>query len=271
MKFVPLFRLRLAHPYYSDGRCADFSIVPTSATQGLLRNHRAVLKETADGIRVLAPLDDAGQSLIPLAQDAVFVFHLRLKNPDFTLFTDLADMAGLNAPLYTNATPGFSDDMPLPLVAGTAPRHQDFAAVEIHHSDILASEFHIGFKAKQIRWKYYCITDPGEIGDELRIVDADAGLVFGDGNRTDLSANPDPGDAVAAHLAKQYPELRRTRFVSDQPVDCRQAARGQLALFLNTDKLISALPNPSLRNYAKVDINDGVEDSLFQVVKYFKS
>ena len=40
MKFRPLFELSLTHNYYQDGRCPDFTIEPTPATEKRLRDHR---------------------------------------------------------------------------------------------------------------------------------------------------------------------------------------------------------------------------------------
>nr|VFK62436.1 MAG: hypothetical protein BECKUNK1418G_GA0071005_102412 [Candidatus Kentron sp. UNK]VFK70503.1 MAG: hypothetical protein BECKUNK1418H_GA0071006_103012 [Candidatus Kentron sp. UNK] len=285
MKFVPLFSLRLAHSYYADGKCSDFSVTPTLETRRLLENHRCVLKKDADGVRVLAPLSDAGQPLISLGSNAVFAFRLRLGNPDFALFTDLADMDGNSAPVFTNrtlpdATSNSAGAKQLSLILGTARPEGSFAHVEIHNNDSVGSiasggaspVFRIRFRSKEIRWVYYCLLDPGKTG-EPRIVDGEASdpLVFGDGNRTDLTENPDPSDEMAAALARQYPNTRRLRFVSDEPVDCQETAR-RLALHLDADKLAEALPNPSFRNYAKtkVRVNGALQpqDSLFQVVKF---
>lgn len=103
MRFLPVFTLRVTYSYYADGRCSDFSIEPDSATETLLKNHHCILKSLPDGIRVLMRVDDEGVPLVTYAQDAVCNFHLRLRNPDFALFTDLSDIVNRVAPVYTNA------------------------------------------------------------------------------------------------------------------------------------------------------------------------
>nr|VFJ99669.1 MAG: hypothetical protein BECKLFY1418A_GA0070994_110310 [Candidatus Kentron sp. LFY] len=108
--------------------------------------------------------------------------------------------------------------------------------------------------------------------EEVRITDgaSDDKLEFGAENRTDLVESPDPSDEVAKALEKQYPNTRRLRFVSDQPVPCQQAPRKLLGLYRGDKKLVEALPNPPHRNYAKISVS-GIQqprDSLFQVVEF---
>jgi hypothetical protein len=47
-------------------------------------------------------VDDEGKPFITYPKEIIFAFHLRLLNPDFALFTDMSDIAGLPAPLYSN-------------------------------------------------------------------------------------------------------------------------------------------------------------------------
>jgi hypothetical protein len=113
MKFLELLRLELVHDYYPDRRCPDFQIEPTAATQTLLKNCRAVIKPVPGGIRLLVPASDEDLPFIPLPAKPVFAFHLRLENPDFVLFTDLAEINATTAPLYTNSNPGKSGNLHL--------------------------------------------------------------------------------------------------------------------------------------------------------------
>ena len=103
MKFLPFLDLQVKHNYYTDGQCSDFWVEPTGATQKLLENQRCVLKTMPNGVRILIAVTEQNTEFIPLAKDVVFAFHLRLRNPDFALFTDLTELAQVGAPLYTNA------------------------------------------------------------------------------------------------------------------------------------------------------------------------
>ena len=161
-----------------------------------------------------------------------------------------------------------------------------FANVDIHTTGVLprAGEsvpeaprrFWIAFKAKQTKWAYYLVTDiiKPDAGT-FRVIDgarAGAELHFSPANSTELGETTDPPDAVADDLARRYPSFRRVRFVSDETVPCREAARKNIALHLNGDRLYSALPNPSLHHYATLGFGDdeNVErhDSLFEVVQH---
>lgn len=355
MKMLPLFDLYLGHPYYDDGRSTDFTIDANQGTLKLLNNHRCLLKPTPHGIRVLISVADDGSPFLPISQNAVFGFHLRLQNPDFALFTDLSELAGLAAPLYTNAGLSSAEALELALVSrqayysegfavresaqaeaftlrgnpllgiqaadirvealGDIPRVTEydpaakivtvnsqmasvgsrftvtyevapaqgwglFADVEIHNNASLRdlsegpTRFGLTFKAKTARWKYYVVTNKGD--SQFRIEDRDESpLVFSDDSWRDLSREPDESDEVAKTLAQQYPDLRRIRFVSDEPVPCRQGARKSIHLKMNGDQVGGVLPNPSPRNYSTVEVarNGDLqrEDSLFQVVKFIQT
>ena len=161
-----------------------------------------------------------------------------------------------------------------------------FADVEIRVNETLPQidrlseaprEFQIAFEAKLARWTYYCVTDLKSNSEDFGIANtssagATPGLTFSEDNRTDLNQAPDPSDGVASALAERYPGLQRYRFLSDDPIPCRQAARQNLEFRLNGNRLIASLPNPSIRNFATMRVQvDGTlqkQDTLFQVVKF---
>jgi hypothetical protein len=102
MKFLTVFTLRIKHPYYADTRCRDLQIEPTAGTERFLQNQRCIMKLLPDGIQVVTPLDDEGNSMISMPVNGLFAFRLRLANPDFPLFTDISGITGKSAPLFTN-------------------------------------------------------------------------------------------------------------------------------------------------------------------------
>jgi hypothetical protein len=363
VKFRPFIELEVAHPYYTDGRCPDFSIEPTPETGRRLNNYRCILKPFLNGVRILTEVTAEGSQFIPWPQEQALTFRLRLQNPDFALFTDLAEISQAAAPLYSNAAlnagkpaqlaltsrrawatepfvvsqPGQAEPFIVrgrpvagqPLSAFTIeglgqvaqpasydpttrviavntrtahpgdafkisyetapPRARGvFAEVEIQLNNTMPDlaagpgQFQVAFSAKKARWKYYLITD--RVDTRFQIEDKGAEpLAFSDKNRTDLNQQPDPADEIAQALAEQYPHMQRWRFVSDEPVPCRQQARKSIQLRLNGQPLFEALPNPSPRNYAQsrsqtdpsASLRTGFgneireEEALFQVVKYF--
>lgn len=356
MKYVALFDLRIRHAFYTDGNCRDFDVEPDEATEALLRNHRLILRQGQDGVRLIGAVDQNGRPLIPIPEGATFGFHLRLRNADFPLFTDLTLLRSQPAPLYSNDGLAFSDKLELRLASRKASSSETFAAVEpgpnerfvlggkplqdVDISDFAVESrariggvtvyddndriisldsraarsgdtvtvtypsrpclrqgvfadveilfddtlpdirrpqaFHIAFEAKLARWSYYCVTDiAGDLAD-FEIADTSSArtgprLTFSDDNRTDLNQTSDPSDEVAEALAQRYPTLQRYRFVSDDLIPCRQAARKNLELRFNGDKLVGSLPNPLVRDFARVggqaDGGPHRQDTLFHVIK----
>lgn len=279
MRHAAIVEVLLRHAFYADGRCADLAIEPSADTARLLGNHRCLARSSPDGIRVLTPLDPQGAAarpFLPLPADAVLLFHLRLRNPDFALFTDLAGLSGHEAPLFTSAgaAAGSAGELRLALSAVDRKRlpQGTFGGVEIRVSDLASggapppATLHVAFQAKRARWAYYCVGDPAPSGGEFRIVDASPSgssdvLLFGDANRTRLDEQPDPSDPIAAQIASRYPATRRDRFISDQAVACREEPRRYLELWRGDQRLAERLPNPSIRNASR-------DDLLFQIVKY---
>ena len=128
MKYVSLFSVSVRHSYYTKGKCPDFVMEPTRATQRLLNNHRLIFKTEPFGLRVLVPVTAQQTPLIPLMPGTTLTFQMRLTSPGFPLFTDLAGRAGLSAPFYTNAD---ATDLPrLSLTSRKASHTEQFEVVQ---------------------------------------------------------------------------------------------------------------------------------------------
>lgn len=94
MRFAPLFRFRVRHGYYPGDLCPDFAVTPDSDTLRLLGNHRGRFLAKPDGGQILLAADAQRRPLIPVPDAAVFRFQLRLRNPDFALFTSVPILSG---------------------------------------------------------------------------------------------------------------------------------------------------------------------------------
>lgn len=132
--------------------------------------------------------------------------------------------------------------------------------------------FEIPFKVRAGLWAYYLITD--EKGD-FSIVDTNSAsppISFSAAKRTVLNDFPDDPDPLASVLSRQYPALRRVRFLSDQAVSCSIATRNGIELRLGNQKLLRALPNPPLEHLSRIRQQAGAgfqeQDTFHQVVKY---
>jgi hypothetical protein len=252
MKFVPWFAVRVKHDYYPDAVCSDVVVEPAARTRRLLDGYRMRLRELPDGVAVLAPLDADGENpLIAVQRGEVFAFELRARNPDFALFTDLRELP--------------KTDKALKLVEQAPPL---LARLELRADKAAAEPYEIRFKARAARWAYYLLTDRS---GEFSIVDSGKpAIAFSASNRTLLNKNSEENDAVAAALARQYPDLQRLRFLSDQPVPCSSTAR-KIELRLGSRRALETLPNPSIQRPSRVRQKAGVEDAFHQVVKYLKA
>jgi hypothetical protein len=272
VKHRAVLELRLTHGFYPDGRCPDLGIAATDETVALLQNHRCLLRPSADGVLIFMPFDDAGQPFLALPASATLRFQLTLQNDDFALFTDLAALgaqSAFGAPIFTSVG---SSGGALVLASSAVPNPPGvLAGVDIHLDGLalggpVPAAFRVAFQARRARWAYYCVTDLAPNGGDLHVVDAPpAGttdvVLFGDQNRTELGAEPDPADPIAVQLAGQYPTMRRVRFLSDQAVACSATPRKHLELRRGVERVASPLPNPSLRHASTAD-------RLFQIIRY---
>ncbi|NOY83403.1 MAG: hypothetical protein GXO96_01020 [Nitrospirae bacterium] len=296
MKYKTLFTILVQHDYYTDGDCPDFAFEASTETAILLKNHRCVIKTQINGLSVSITVDDSGRAFIPLSSDAQFLFYLHLQNQFFSYFTDLTAFNQYEAPCFDNLeVPAETSALRLstrqaeqpfsvrsPLVSRRIP--DAFAEVLLLNNDSLPNEeavldepalFQIVFTAKQARWIYYCVTDFNPALGDWAITDQASELSdrlsFSVENRLEFDADPESGDAVAHSLSVQYPEKRKIRFLSDEKVSCRQAARQEIALYMGENRLSEALPNPPVQNNSKLTIvaeNSATEEeTLFQVIK----
>jgi hypothetical protein len=271
VRYLPLAEVRLRHAYYRSGRCLDFALVPGEAGARTAARRRLVVQPLPDGARVLAPVDADDAPLVDLA-GATLELELRPTNPDLALFTDLAPLRGVAAPVFVNA--GDAAGGELSLVAGDGPRGA-FAGVRL--GGVAAAwlvggpaRFTLTFAARQARWAYYVVTDAVDGAVELVDVEAASPLVFSTGR--DLVAAPDPDDRQAALLAAQHQGARLLRFVTDAPVACAEEPRRRLELRLGGERLPLTIPNPELTSHTSLSVTvDAIpqrHESLFRVVKH---
>lgn len=273
MKHRPLADLRVRHAYYADGRCADLTITPSAAGARTAARLRWIVKNESDGVRVLAPVDEGGGPFIAL-DGARVELELRVANPELALFTELAEIRGMTAPVFVN--PGGQAGGALVLQEQPGRRLSPGVLAEVAIGGVDAAwlvdgpaRFTLELATRSARWVYYVVTDLHD-GD-IELVDGD-GLVFAPGTGVDLHAAPDPGDRQAAELAARYPGARLLRFTSVGPVACSDAPRRRLELRHAGERLPLRVPGPSLTNYASHEfIVDSVpqrQESLFRVVKH---
>lgn len=268
MKYRPLLALAITHGYHAGARCPDLRVVPSAESEALLRRHRLVLKAEEDGTVLLAPVDGAGQPLLPFAAGTTLNFDLRVENDDFPLFTDTSSITAKQTPVYTNAagqTPLLGGALVLvDRQAGKPPRgslaQAEIAGVESLVPSMTPAAFQVELAPRSVRWVYYVVSDlPAEPAAVFAILDQETSpapppVVFSAAGSRDLVASPDPADPIAVALSARYPSMRRMRFVSDAAVACSERARRYLELHVDGNKVMEALPNPSVRALSRIDI-----------------
>jgi hypothetical protein len=100
--FLPLFRVKVRHDYYSDSVCNDISFEATPETKRVLSRYRLQLKELPDGVVVLMDTDSKrATNALPINE--MFNFELKICHSDFSLFTDLKGLETKQDPFFHNA------------------------------------------------------------------------------------------------------------------------------------------------------------------------
>ena len=265
MKYYQLLSLEIIHTYYTDLKCPDFQITSTPATRKLLNNYRGTLKTFPGGIRVLLSISEDGNPFIPLSDDLTLTFYLQLQNPDFVLFTDIADFSSLESPLFTNNS--VQAELNLSNQPVKSQRNPNvFADIEINFSapqmrDLAVEKnFQIKFEAKSARWKYYVITDKNNATPAVE--DGEKVITF------DAEDSINPTDEIAIMLQEKYPDKGYYRFISSSLVPCQQSARKAIQLKLDGEKVVNALPNPSYQNFIIHKRDSQKEAELYHIVNY---
>lgn len=255
MSHARLLGIALRHAYYKDGLCGDLSLAPTGDTQRLLKNHRCVFKPKANGADLYVETGGDGKPKIPFAQGISLSFDLRLKNPEFPLFTDFSPFAlpsGGGDFQITTCYPGPS---------GVA--EQAFARINIRRdfNQVGTENIAIAFSAKPVLWVFYVITDQAGSAADFSIT--------AHGSQSFIWKQSEGTDRISQKLADHYPGMARLRFVSEQSIPCRESGLQQIQLLFRGASLIESLPNPSWRNYFQMEMEagGGSVDAIFQVVK----
>jgi len=96
-----------SHGYYADGKCRDFTWVPTEETRSLLHNRHALFRSHETGFTVLAGSNGSTTPfLLDPGEKLVLTFWMQLTKSTFLNFTDLP-LTYRKPALYT-----FSNDTP---------------------------------------------------------------------------------------------------------------------------------------------------------------
>ncbi|MFK0733586.1 MAG: hypothetical protein ACFKPT_02920 [Gloeotrichia echinulata GP01] len=267
MHYQRIFELNIYHDYYRDKICPDISIEPTAECSRILRGHRLILKNTVNGIVVIAPVDSALKSLVELAPNEQLSFFLSRKNYDLIEFTNVE-----GEPLE-NYFYRFSNEENTQIEASKLKISKFkladqklpigwniFGIVDIYNNSSLpavlnqVSDYKITFQAKMQEWRYYLLTDAGSNGDEFLIEDKEysneAKIIF-------TRVEPETTDVLFSLIEQQFPQANKYLFKSQSPIACQESSRKNIQLLKKgslgrSTVLIEHLPTPPNRNGVQV-------------------
>ncbi|MGD2180608.1 hypothetical protein [Lusitaniella coriacea] len=243
MHYQRFFSISIFHEYYRNKICSDFSIEPTQLCWKLIRGHRLILKNTANGLLMLMPVDEAQNPRFPLEKNIIFTFLLKLKNPRFASITSLDSDYRTNLYTFSNQTltePGIATLSPAILQREKAEQNNAFGIVEIHNNASLEeSEFQIKFSAKERCWKYYLIASTNGQSAPFSIQDRNSEIKF-------IQTEIETRDRVVEEIQHRFPNSQPYLFQSETPIPCQEAGRQNIQLLKQgqTKPWIPHLPNP---------------------------
>lgn len=259
MKYVPMFTIRLLHPFYRQGLCPDFTVAATPETQRLLSNHRCVLKSNSFGLDVWLP-GTQQQPFIPFSSGKPFDFELRLNNPEFALFTSdtlsFTDNQGIK--LFQNGHD--IKETPFSVSSVRQPLLNLLIEPDFKQIPFLRSTIEITFASKKLYWACYLIADKNNAGDIT--------LNIADSNTEWQKTQPTDNDDIYSGLKKQYPKNDIVRFISPMPIHCAETGNKNLQLKKSGNLVMENLPCPRFRNRVVLQEAGNTLDAIYSIVKY---
>ena len=272
MRYEPLLSISLNHNYYKDGFCHDFSVIPEKYTEimlkkapekyfgkdteTLLKNHRCLVKSKPNGINIFIPTDNKKSPIIQFPNDTQLSFDLRLKNPEFSLYTDLSQLLSNDNFKKTDTEPNnFKTD-----VFATINIQRDFNEIDSSPHNI-----EIAFSAKQVRWVYYLVTNQSDKDSDFLITFIGQDSPSYTWKQIAIAAS----DKISNMLAAEYPKMRQLCFISEQNISCRESGLKNIQLSIGQNKIFENLPAPPIKNYYQTTIDNTHQqaDAIFTIVK----
>lgn len=252
MKYQRLLRVKIQHDYFADGQCRGVSLQPGAIAKTWFRRHRCLWVPRLDGGEIVAPVESGGRLMSPWSESRDALFHLRLDDDD------VAQVSRLEGSEWTSPSRDRHSlaDLTVPL-----------PALDVVPEVCLLQT--ASLRSLALRWAYYCVVDIGaERTLSLRSASSREGAPAFDPSRLqDLRQQPDPRDTVGQFLVQRFPGLRPLRFVSSQPIPIRQLGHPDLAVWVDEERWLEGLPNPSIRKRHRLSMDDtSHEDVLYHVL-----
>jgi hypothetical protein len=91
LNYKTLFKIELLHDYYADGKCNDFTLLPSSDCEELLRAQGMIIQQaTGNSLTVMTREGfTPGTCFIPVNKSSIFRFYMKLKPGRFINYTNI--------------------------------------------------------------------------------------------------------------------------------------------------------------------------------------
>ena len=249
MKYKAYFQLEIAHQYYTSGK-TNLAIIPDGPTLKLMQSQQLATKITPKGLKVLMPVDEEGNMLPQISQDATFAFNVFPTSDSLSEYTDNTSIAEGSAMLFTNeglpkgttelaesSTPGGERMKGVPVMAKANVKMDVFGPVTRDTTPVFKAEI----KVKSMKWRYYFLTDKDI--EKFTIEVRNTPITF-----SRLAIPEDGTDQVAASLRSSFPDVAIAAFESDAPIAYSENPIKDIKLKHDENEVIKHLPNPIADN-----------------------
>ena len=91
LNYKTIFNIEILHDYYANGKCSDFTLLPSADCEELLRAQGMIVHQAADNLLVVMAREGtaADTCFIPLNKTSVFRFYMKLKPGRFINYTNI--------------------------------------------------------------------------------------------------------------------------------------------------------------------------------------
>lgn len=182
MTYTSLFRVTVAHSYYSSGYCECLQYKPSLNTQTLMNTYGLILKSNTTGLEVFATTNQPMESYLNyikrVSETTGLTFMGIATDPNFYNFTELPinQLGVLSFASNRTHNDAESENIQLVETFDTTSNSQNAVSITIQFDDLLKLytiqnplQFSILLNARKTQWNYYIINNSNQEFKQLEI------------------------------------------------------------------------------------------------------
>ena len=198
MTYTSLFRVAIAHTYYTSGMCECLMYKANSDTQAWMQTYGLILKSTTNGFEVYTatnqPIENYLNYIKQVSKTTGFTFVGTATDSNFYNFTELPiNQLGVLSYSSTNTqNDAEAESIQLMETFVTATTAQEAISITITFDDVLELlkvgnnvQFSIQLNARETQWNYYVINNSNQEFKQLEI-QSDNEIQFSDSTAVTL-------------------------------------------------------------------------------------